>query len=229
MRGSTQEDNGSVESPPPQQPAAAVVCEEMSDEGSLFKGFSVWKSGLVFAPNTVVRKSNEGRFSSRQRTARTSNEARSRRSSRIIRRNGLTSVAEELESVPSEQHPDAIRKTDNTSASCSENIKEKAGRKVCFGADFSSNSKKEVSLLSMGSREKQHEYINPFRTAADHEGENSSSFYTRTGALNSKYREYNVDVDPSQGDRAADIPLFSFSRPHMRAFHLAWMSFFVAL
>ena len=56
-----------------------------------------------------------------------------------------------------------------------------------------------------------------------------SSFYTRTGAPDSQFRHYNVDVDPTQEDRGADIPLFSAARPHMRGFHMAWMSFFVAL
>jgi len=38
----------------------------------------------------------------------------------------------------------------------------------------------------------------------------------------------NMPVDPKQGFKAKEIQLFSFARPHMRAFHFAWSSFFVA-
>jgi NNP family nitrate/nitrite transporter-like MFS transporter len=37
-----------------------------------------------------------------------------------------------------------------------------------------------------------------------------------------------VKVDPDQDDRATEIKLCSFARPHMRAFHCAWWSFFMA-
>ena len=63
----------------------------------------------------------------------------------------------------------------------------------------------------------------------DDNDDNSSSFFTRTGAPDSKFRLYTVDVDPTDGDRAADLYIFSWARPHMRGFHLAWMSFFIAL
>ena len=43
-----------------------------------------------------------------------------------------------------------------------------------------------------------------------------------------KYQTYVLDVDPEQDDRALEIKLCYFSRPHMRAFHCAWWSFFVA-
>jgi MFS family permease len=42
----------------------------------------------------------------------------------------------------------------------------------------------------------------------------------------SKYQTYACRVDQSQDDRAVEIPVFSMGRPHMRAFHFAWMSFF---
>lgn len=42
------------------------------------------------------------------------------------------------------------------------------------------------------------------------------------------YKEYNCKVDPNQGDKAAEIKLCSFARPHMRAFHCSWFSFFLA-
>lgn len=40
--------------------------------------------------------------------------------------------------------------------------------------------------------------------------------------------DYQIKVDPNQDDRAAEIKLCSFARPHMRAFHCSWWSFFVA-
>jgi len=42
------------------------------------------------------------------------------------------------------------------------------------------------------------------------------------------YKTYHVKVDPNQGDKAAEIKLCSFARPHMRAFHCSWWTFFVA-
>jgi MFS transporter, NNP family, nitrate/nitrite transporter len=43
-----------------------------------------------------------------------------------------------------------------------------------------------------------------------------------------KYDEYFVEVDPDQDDKAKEIKLCSFARPHMRAFHLNWWGFFTA-
>ncbi|GAX22636.1 hypothetical protein FisN_17Lh128 [Fistulifera solaris] len=43
-----------------------------------------------------------------------------------------------------------------------------------------------------------------------------------------KYSEYKINVDPDQDDKATEIKLFSFARPHMRAFHFAWFAFFMA-
>ena len=37
-----------------------------------------------------------------------------------------------------------------------------------------------------------------------------------------KYTTYAIQVDPKQGDRATEIRLCSFERPHMRAFHCSW-------
>ncbi|GKY95231.1 hypothetical protein MPSEU_000485900 [Mayamaea pseudoterrestris] len=43
-----------------------------------------------------------------------------------------------------------------------------------------------------------------------------------------KYSTYSIAVDPDQGDKATEIKMFSFARPHMRAFHCSWWSFFIA-
>jgi MFS transporter, NNP family, nitrate/nitrite transporter len=43
-----------------------------------------------------------------------------------------------------------------------------------------------------------------------------------------KYKHYDVAVDRKQNDMAKEIKLCSFARPHMRAFHISWWSFFVA-
>jgi NNP family nitrate/nitrite transporter-like MFS transporter len=42
------------------------------------------------------------------------------------------------------------------------------------------------------------------------------------------YDRYEVPVDQYEGDRALKIKLWSFQRPHMRGFHCAWISFFLA-
>jgi NNP family nitrate/nitrite transporter-like MFS transporter len=44
----------------------------------------------------------------------------------------------------------------------------------------------------------------------------------------SKYDRYQLSVDHDAGDRATEIQLFSFARPHMRGLHCAWISFFLA-
>jgi NNP family nitrate/nitrite transporter-like MFS transporter len=44
----------------------------------------------------------------------------------------------------------------------------------------------------------------------------------------SKYERYDLTVDHHEGDRATEIKLWSFKRPHMRGLHCAWISFFFA-
>lgn len=44
----------------------------------------------------------------------------------------------------------------------------------------------------------------------------------------SKYSRYDLAVDQENGDRALEIKLGSTKRPHMRALHCAWVSFFLA-
>ncbi|CAN0509629.1 unnamed protein product, partial [Ectocarpus sp. 8 AP-2014] len=39
---------------------------------------------------------------------------------------------------------------------------------------------------------------------------------------------YDVPIDPKQQDKATTLKLYSFRRPHMRAFHFAWFGFFMA-
>jgi len=43
-----------------------------------------------------------------------------------------------------------------------------------------------------------------------------------------KYDEYALEVDADQDDRAKEIKLCTFARPHMRAFHCSWWGFFIA-
>jgi NNP family nitrate/nitrite transporter-like MFS transporter len=43
-----------------------------------------------------------------------------------------------------------------------------------------------------------------------------------------KYQSYQLRVDPDQDDKSSEIKLCNFSRPHMRAFHCSWWSFFIA-
>jgi len=40
--------------------------------------------------------------------------------------------------------------------------------------------------------------------------------------------KYALKVDPDQDDKATALQLCSFARPHMRAFHYSWWSFFIA-
>jgi len=44
----------------------------------------------------------------------------------------------------------------------------------------------------------------------------------------SRYSRYECRVDQYQNDRATEIRIFSFARPHSRALHCAWISFFLA-
>jgi NNP family nitrate/nitrite transporter-like MFS transporter len=64
--------------------------------------------------------------------------------------------------------------------------------------------------------------------SSTHEIEDGSSPFSNQAAPDSKYTTYHVAVNPHQQDRAVDIPLYSAARPHMRGFHMAWLSFFVS-
>lgn len=37
-----------------------------------------------------------------------------------------------------------------------------------------------------------------------------------------KYQTYSINVDPNQDDKATEVRLLNFKRPHMRAFHCSW-------
>jgi len=50
---------------------------------------------------------------------------------------------------------------------------------------------------------------------------------SKRASPNSKYERYEMPVDHMDGDRSTQINLFSFKRPHMRALHCAWISFFL--
>ena len=56
----------------------------------------------------------------------------------------------------------------------------------------------------------------------------SSSIFILQPTEVKKYSQYYVNVDPDQDDKATEIKLLSFKRPHMRAFHCSWMGFFTA-
>jgi len=51
---------------------------------------------------------------------------------------------------------------------------------------------------------------------------------TNKASAGSKWDEYHCKVDPSQDDKATEIKMCSVARPHMRAFHCSWLSFFLA-
>ena len=54
------------------------------------------------------------------------------------------------------------------------------------------------------------------------------SCFVRTQTHWKKYQIYDLEVDPLQDDKAKEILICTFARPHMRAFHCSWWSFFVA-
>jgi len=62
------------------------------------------------------------------------------------------------------------------------------------------------------------------------DGENDAidRAFTYQASSDSKFEAYSCLVDPNQDDRAVEIMLYSAKRPHMRAFHLAWLGFFAA-
>lgn len=47
------------------------------------------------------------------------------------------------------------------------------------------------------------------------------------GSTQSQMVTYNIRTDPRQHDKATEIIICSFERPHMRAFHASWFGFFI--
>ena len=47
------------------------------------------------------------------------------------------------------------------------------------------------------------------------------------GSTQSQLVTYNIRTDPRQHDKATEIIICSFERPHMRAFHASWFGFFI--
>ena len=53
-------------------------------------------------------------------------------------------------------------------------------------------------------------------------------FYLTNQELHRIYETYALKVDPEHNDKATEIKICKFARPHMRAFHCAWFSYFNA-
>ena len=307
-------------------PTVGVVCEEASDDGSLFKAFTVWRSNFVFGNTTRVRHAaTSSSLREPPRTEQQSNRVLGNQSN--INNNASHTAPHPVAAVVSSSVPhlhgrpfeaaeypgvlvtkssvpahllnkDAVvlmcpispadvlmvtgAASANTTAantrprtSSKKNTKNsrrlaaptpaaqnhlsalprigEEGESMCStvlmhrNTSISNNNVPNVQDnnqdgedcsqksggLEMGSIHEQAYYRRGLASSYVHEDDENtnmdSSFFTRTGAPDSKFREYALDVDPTDGDRAADLFIFSWARPHMRGFHLAWMSFFVAL
>lgn len=57
---------------------------------------------------------------------------------------------------------------------------------------------------------------------------NSREDQMHMASWDSKFESYACRVDQSQEDSSVEIAIFSTARPHMRAFHYAWLTFFFA-
>ena len=93
------------------------------------------------------------------------------------------------------------------------------------GDDNSSRSSTAGSFTAVNSDD--HGPAND-RDCPSHQGSAEMNRYTYMAAMDSKYQSYQSLVDPDQEDRSVEISLYTAQRPHMRAFHYAWLGFFVA-
>ncbi|KAF1781527.1 Major facilitator superfamily domain [Phytophthora cactorum] len=56
----------------------------------------------------------------------------------------------------------------------------------------------------------------------------SPSLHADDAGVHQRRTTFPIRTDPLQDDKASEIKLLSVARPHMRAFHYAWLSFFFA-
>ena len=121
----------------------------------------------------------------------------------------LDAVIDEAETSNSDENP----KYSSTSSRDEEDT-----TNVAIGNQSQCTNNDERSLVPETARTQEDEDQN-----GDHVGN-----FTYSASADSKYEIYPVLVDPNQEDRAVEIALYSGKRPHMRAFHYAWLGFFVA-
>lgn len=222
------------------QDVQPVICEEDSDDESLWISVEVWGSSFSFSPETQLIRSRQG--SHDDVTVSVGDGQDFHRTDIYVSPN---EVCTNMSSSFEDQNPKPIPFTlgelngrlnsieEEAEVDCSEwmstNSKDVSVVHKCDSASVDEN--RSLGCISTKSYNKQ-SFINPLHKAKEVKDQlnfTPISLLTRTGAPDSKYQAYKLDVDPTDGDRAAEIPLYSFARPHMRAFHLAWMSFFVSL
>jgi NNP family nitrate/nitrite transporter-like MFS transporter len=97
----------------------------------------------------------------------------------------------------------------------------------CFSNQAASETNEEINHIC-SEHCSEHDSASHVIHEIEDEIEEDGERFSNQAAPDSKYTTYHVAVNPDQDDRAADIPLYDCARPHMRAFHLAWLSFFVA-
>lgn len=122
---------------------------------------------------------------------------------------------------PGETSPSEIEMGDAESA-LSEEPSHSFGREDC--CDFQVPAVEECSKdYTPSSRSTKDKHV-----TVQIDANEEPSVFSNGAASDSEWSRYPLNVNPNQQDRATDIPLYSFARPHMRAFHMSWMSFFVA-
>mmetsp|Transcript_11376 Transcript_11376/g.17605 ORF Transcript_11376/g.17605 Transcript_11376/m.17605 type:complete len:919 (-) Transcript_11376:104-2860(-) len=91
----------------------------------------------------------------------------------------------------------------------------RSSRRSRGSMDHSNSTARRRHSWALGSRSSDH----------SHDDEHDDPHVAST---DSKFDRYLVAVDRKQHDKACEILLCRMDRPHMRAFHAAWFSFFVA-